>query len=61
MEGVLILAGSAVIAFAAIRALIEVQLDHLGVGIVVVGFAAVVNLAVSSWLFRKAARCRAPR
>ncbi|WP_051324291.1 cation diffusion facilitator family transporter [Candidatus Solirubrobacter pratensis] len=53
-EGMLILAGSAVIAFAAIRSLISgPQLDHLGIGIVVVGFAAAVNVAVSSWLFRK--------
>lgn len=53
-EGMLILAGSAVIAFAAIRALIKgSSLDHLGVGIVVVGFAAAVNLVVSTWLFRR--------
>jgi cation diffusion facilitator family transporter len=51
----LILAGSAVIVFAAIRALINgSELDRLGVGIVVIGFAAVANLAVSTWLFRKA-------
>ncbi len=51
----LILAGSAVIAFAAIRALIHgSELDHLGVGIVVIGIAAATNLAVSAWLFRKA-------
>jgi cation diffusion facilitator family transporter len=60
-EGVLILAGSAVIAFAAIRSLINrPQLDHLGIGIVVVGFAAVVNLAVSSWLFRKGREMSSP-
>src|SRR3954462_1176371 len=60
-EGVLILAGSAVIAFAAIRSLISGnQLEHLGVGIVVVGFAAMVNLAVSTWLFRKGREMSSP-
>jgi cation diffusion facilitator family transporter len=60
-EGVLILAGSAVIAFAAIRSLISGnELDHLGVGIVVVGFAAAVNLAVSTWLFRKGHEMSSP-
>ena len=54
-EGMLILAGSAVIVFAAIRALVNgPELEHLGVGIVVIGFASVANLAVSSWLFRRA-------
>jgi cation diffusion facilitator family transporter len=44
-----------VIVFAAIRSLIRgPQLDHLGVGIAVVGFAAMANLAVSSWLYRRA-------
>ncbi len=60
-EGMLILAGSAVIAFAAISSLIAgPQLDHLGIGITVVGFAAVVNLAVSSWLFRKGREMSSP-
>jgi cation diffusion facilitator family transporter len=60
-EGVLILAGSAVIAFAAIRSLIVgSELDHLGFGIVVVGFAAAVNLAVSSWLFRRGREMSSP-
>src|SRR4051794_6274349 len=54
-EGMLILAGSAVIAFAAIRSLINgPQLENLGIGIVVIGVAAIANLAVSSWLFRRA-------
>ena len=30
------------------------ELEHLGIGIVVIGFASVANLAVSSWLFRRA-------
>ena len=60
-EGMLILAGSAVIVFAAIRALINgPELEHLGVGIVVIGFASVANLAVCSWLFRRARETLAP-
>src|SRR5918998_2916213 len=51
-EGMLILVGSAVIVFAAVRALvIGPELEHLGIGIVVIGVASVANLAVSSWLF----------
>src|SRR3954451_3087478 len=60
-EGMLILAGSAVIAFAAIRSLLHgPQLENLGIGIVVIAFAATVNLAVSSWLFRKARETSSP-
>jgi cation diffusion facilitator family transporter len=60
-EGMLILAGSGVIAFAAIRALVHgPELENLGIGIVVIGFAAVANLAVSSWLFRKARETASP-
>jgi cation diffusion facilitator family transporter len=51
----LILAGSAVIVYAAVRALIVgPELEHLGIGIVVIGFTSVANLAVSSWLFKRA-------
>ena len=54
-EGMLILAGSAVIAYAAIRSLIRgPELENLGIGIVVIGFASIANMAVSSWLFRRA-------
>jgi cation diffusion facilitator family transporter len=54
-EGVLILVGSGVIVYAAVRSLIEgPELDSLGFGIGVVGFATVVNLVVSSWLYRQA-------
>src|SRR3954447_767981 len=54
-EGMLILAGSAVIAYAAIRALIRgPELDNLGIGIAVIGVASAANLGVSSWLFRRA-------
>ena len=54
-EGVLILIGSGVIVYAAIRSLIEgSELVSLGIGIGVVAFATVVNLVVSTWLYRQA-------
>jgi cation diffusion facilitator family transporter len=54
-EGVLILVGSGVIVYAAVRSLVEgPELDSLGFGIGVVGFATFVNLVVSSWLYRQA-------
>jgi len=60
-EGMLILVGSAVIVYAAVRALINgPELEHLGIGIVVIGFASVANLAVSSWLFRRARETDSP-
>jgi cation diffusion facilitator family transporter len=60
-EGMLILAGSAVIVYAAVRALIHgPELDHLGIGIVVIGFASMANLAVSSWLFKRARETSSP-
>jgi cation diffusion facilitator family transporter len=60
-EGMLILAGSAVIAYAAIRSLINgPHLENLGIGIVVIGFASAANLAVSSWLFRRARETSSP-
>jgi cation diffusion facilitator family transporter len=60
-EGMLILAGSAVIAYAAIRALINgPELEHIGFGIVVIGFAGVANLGVSGWLFRRARETSSP-
>ena len=60
-EGMLVLAGSAVIAFAAIRSLVNgPHLERLGFGIAVVGFAAAVNLGVSAWLFRKGREMASP-
>jgi cation diffusion facilitator family transporter len=54
-EGVLILIGSGVIVYAAIRSLVlGPELESLGFGIAVVGFATAVNLIVSTWLFRQA-------
>jgi cation diffusion facilitator family transporter len=54
-EGVLILVGSGVIVYAAVRSLVVgPELEALGFGIGVVAFATVVNLVVSTWLFRRA-------
>jgi cation diffusion facilitator family transporter len=54
-EGVLILIGSGVIVFAAIRSLIRgPELESLGFGIGVVAFATAANLAISTWLYAQA-------
>jgi cation diffusion facilitator family transporter len=54
-EGVLILIGSGVIIYAAIRSLVlGPELHALGLGIGVLAFSTVVNLGVSTWLFRRA-------
>jgi cation diffusion facilitator family transporter len=54
-EGVLILVGSGVIVYAAIRSLVlGPELESLGLGIAVVGFATAVNLIVSTWLYKQA-------
>ena len=54
-EGVLILAGAAVIVYASANALVDgTELESLGFGIGVIAFASIVNLLVSSWLFKKA-------
>jgi cation diffusion facilitator family transporter len=55
IEAVLLLAGAAVIAFQAIRRLVEGgHVDSLGAGIPVVGVAAAVNFAVAAYLVRTA-------
>jgi cation diffusion facilitator family transporter len=54
-EGVLILVGSGVIVYAAVHSLVAgPELEALGFGIAVVGFATAVNLIVSTWLYRRA-------
>ena len=54
-EGVLILIGSGVIVFAAVRSLVlGPELHALGFGIAVLAFSTVVNLGVSTWLYRQA-------
>lgn len=55
IEGMLILIGAGVIVFEAVRRLAtSAGIDHLGVGIAVIGFSTVVNLAVSSYLYGQA-------
>jgi cation diffusion facilitator family transporter len=61
IEGILILVGSAAIAFEAIRHLIRHgQVQMVGIGIVVIGVSLVANLAVSYRLYRAAQRTGSP-
>ncbi len=54
-EGLLILVGAAVIVFESIRRLLEASpVERLGFGIAVVAFSIVVNVIVSSYLYRQA-------
>jgi cation diffusion facilitator family transporter len=55
IEGMLILVGAGVIVFEAIRRLVQPSdVDRLGFGIAVVGFSAVANVLVSSYISRQA-------
>lgn len=55
VEGILILVGSAVIAFEAIRRLaLGGHVDHVGLGVAVVGGSALANIGVASLLARRA-------
>ncbi len=61
IEGVLILVGSAVIAFEAARRLIDGgEVEHLGFGLVILAITIVVNLVVSSVLARRARETGSP-
>jgi cation diffusion facilitator family transporter len=61
IEGILILVGSAAIAFAAIRRLLNpTPLNALGFGIVVIGVSIVANLVVSTILGRRARTTESP-
>ena len=54
-EGVLILVGSGVIVYAAVRSLVQgPELDSLGFGIAVLAFSTAANFAVSTWLYARA-------
>jgi len=56
VEGMLILVGSGVIVYTAVNHLVEgTEIESIGFGIAVVGFATVVNLGVSHYLYRRAA------
>jgi cation diffusion facilitator family transporter len=55
LEGVLIVLGAAVIIFESVRRLADPpMLNSLGVGIAVIALSMVVNLGVSTWLYRQA-------
>jgi cation diffusion facilitator family transporter len=55
IEGMLILVGAGIIIYESVRRLFDVaHVDSLGVGIAVIGFSAVANLVVSSYLYRQA-------
>ena len=61
IEGMLILAGAGIIVFESARRLVDVpEIESLGVGIAVIGFSAVVNVGVSTYLYRQAARTDSP-
>jgi cation diffusion facilitator family transporter len=55
IEGMLILVGAAIIVFEATRRLVEgAEVDALGIGIAVMAFSVLANLAVSTVLYRQA-------
>jgi len=61
IEGMLILVGSAVIAFEAIRRLIDGSpVGSLGIGIAVIAFSLVANVAVSTFIARRARETESP-
>ncbi len=61
IEGMLILVGSAIIAFEAIRRLIRgSEVDHLGLGMAVIGFSMVANLGISAYLHHRARQTESP-
>jgi len=61
IEGMLILVGAGIIVFESVRRLVDVvEVESIGVGIAVIGFSAVCNLAVSSYLYRQARLTESP-
>jgi cation diffusion facilitator family transporter len=61
IEGMLILVGAGVIVYEAVHRLaVGASVDQLGVGIAVIGFSAVANVAVSQFLSRQARRYDSP-
>jgi cation diffusion facilitator family transporter len=61
IEGILILVGSGVIAFEAIRKLVEsTPVERLGFGMAVMAVSGVANLAVSTYLYRQARATESP-
>ncbi len=61
IEGMLILVGAGIIIFEATRRLVDTPaVESLGVGIAVIGFSAVANLVVSTYLYRRADATESP-
>ena len=61
IEGMLILVGAGVIVYEATRRLVVGgDVESLGIGIAVVGFAGVANFAVSAFLYRRARELHSP-
>jgi cation diffusion facilitator family transporter len=59
IEGMLILVGAAIIIYEAThRLVVGAEVQHLGVGLAVIGFSAVANLGVSAYLGRRARALR---
>jgi cation diffusion facilitator family transporter len=55
IEGMLILVGAGIIIYESVRRLIDHSgVEHLGVGIAVIGFSSVANFFVSGYLYRQA-------
>ncbi len=55
IEGMLILVGAGIIIYESVRRLMDdAEVEHLGVGIAVIGFSVVANFAVSGYLYRQA-------
>jgi cation diffusion facilitator family transporter len=61
IEGMLILVGAGVIVYESVRRLSEgAEVHSLGIGIAVVGFSALANLGVSTYLYRQAGLTDSP-
>ncbi|HKJ36075.1 MAG TPA: cation diffusion facilitator family transporter [Solirubrobacterales bacterium] len=60
-EAMLILVGAGIIAYEAVRRIIAgSEIEHIGVGIAVIAFSAAANIAVSSFLYRRASEHDSP-
>ncbi len=61
IEGVLILVGAGIIIYEAVQRLVAgAEVEQLGIGIAVIGFSAVANAGVATFLRRQARRHRSP-
>ena len=61
IEGMLILVGAGIIIFEATKRLVNSsEVEHLGIGIAVIGFSAIANLCVSTFLYRRAKALNSP-